>query len=138
MCSQRLSTGSYPEPAESILHITSYFLNVHFHAANSPAHVRRDITNGLLPSGIPINLYQFLVSPCPNHLILSDLITLIRSGEGNKLWGFSLSKRLHSPVTWCLSEANIFLQHFVNRYSQQILFFHWAVETRASHSSQSV
>lgn len=38
ICSKQLATGSYREPVECSLHITSYFLNFHFYTV--PFHVR--------------------------------------------------------------------------------------------------
>jgi hypothetical protein len=54
ICSKQIATGSYGEPVESSLHIASYFLNFHFYTA--PSTLRRDMTNGHLPLGIPITV----------------------------------------------------------------------------------
>jgi hypothetical protein len=81
-CSQEPSTGPYPKPDYPVHTIPSYLSKIHFNIVH---HLRLGLSSGLLPSGFPINiLYAFLFSPiratCPAHLILLDMIILI------KLW----------------------------------------------------
>jgi hypothetical protein len=70
-CSQQPSTGSYPEPDQSILphHIYLRFILLLF------SHLRPGVSSGLFHSGFHTNiLYAFLSAPiratCSSHLIL--------------------------------------------------------------------
>jgi hypothetical protein len=68
-CSQEQSTGPYPEPDQSSPYYpTLYLQNLHLVFPSS-----------LFPSGFPTNiLHAFLLSPTRVHLILLDLIILVK------------------------------------------------------------
>jgi hypothetical protein len=65
-CSQKPSTGPYPEPVRSSSHHPILFLLRSILILS--AHLRLGLPSGFFPSGFPTNIiYAFLVSPIPNH-----------------------------------------------------------------------
>jgi hypothetical protein len=99
--SQQPANGPYPEPGESTPHPRTNLRNVHLVPSS---HLRLGLPSGLFPSGFPAKtLYTFLPSPmratCPAHLILLDMICLMISGDGYKLWSSQVHNFFHSPVT---------------------------------------
>jgi hypothetical protein len=77
-------------------------------------HLRLRLPRGLLPSGFPTKILQNLLpSPmratCPVHIILLDLICLMKSGGEYKLCSSPLYNFLHSPVISCLLGPNFLL-----------------------------
>jgi hypothetical protein len=72
-CSQKPSTGPYPEPDESSPYRPSYFCQIHFNIILQ----RLGLPSGLFPSGFPTKiLYAFLFSPYVLHaLLISSSLT---------------------------------------------------------------
>jgi len=98
-CSQKPANFPHSKPYPSSLRLPQYFWKIHFVI--------------MLPSMfsdwcLSVNLlHQFsvciFVSPigatCPAHLILRDLITIVKFGEKYKSWSPSLCNFLQSPST---------------------------------------
>jgi hypothetical protein len=113
-CSQKPATVSYPGSDKS------YF----YRATVSNLRISLpyvDLQSGLISFGCPTTiLYKFLSSyvrsTCLDRLILLDLIELITSGKGYKLWSSSSCNIPQPSVISSLSDLNIF-PNSVLRYS---------------------
>jgi hypothetical protein len=84
-CSQKPSTGPYPDPDKS-----SPSHPISLRSILTPTYLCLCLPSGLFHSGFPTNiLYALLFTPiratCPAHLIILDLIFLIVAGEEYKL-----------------------------------------------------
>jgi hypothetical protein len=90
LCTQDLSTGSYPEPDQSGSHqpILSKIILI------LSTYIHPGLPSGLFPSGFPNNLlYAFIIlirAICPAHIMVLDLRILNILGEEYKPWSSSL------------------------------------------------